>query len=711
MTIARPRAAVLCVLAAAGLGGILFAPVFSAASLAGPIAAVVLLVFLADEACRQWPSLASARPLLTLLAGLLGVIWTVLGGSTVAGLPSADTVRLLADGVTQSWQLTLQSTWPARPEPQLLLFVPQAVLLACVAGVELLHRVRPPLVALLPSLAVVALSQAYSALTGFGAVVAAVGYGALAAVLLMVTRGSAGPRRLLLAGLAVPAVVLGVVGALLLSVASPLGRVPFTLRTDGSAPLAQRYVANPLDDIAGRLNDPLAEVFRYTSDASVDRWTLAVLDRFDGVNWTSDWDFRRLGTSLRPPREVTAPASARSARVLLSERSGPWLPSQRLPADVEGANPLVDEARGTLAGPAPVSGYRLSWWEPRVDADALADAAVDQRAAGNLGSLGRVPAGLSALAEKATGGMRPHFRSALVLERYLQRNYRVATGANLPTGHSWPQLRRFLLGEDRRGTSEQFAAAYVVLARLRGIPARLAVGFRSPAKPDSAGEYVVRNGDVLAWPEVAVAGVGWVPLDPMGQSTAGGGPMPTGLAQVTAQARANLPEPQQLTDPKVAEPKAAGEQTSGDGWPWYAVLAVAVGTPLAVILLLWLAVPVVRWVRAVRRRRAVPARSVVGAWAEARDRLRAHGVPVSVGMTVRDLTPAAGRIAGPATVDGLHALARSVDLALWSGSAVTEQMAADAWASVRAVRRGLSSRPLGSRLRAALDPRSLLPPR
>ncbi|MGH3433842.1 MAG: transglutaminaseTgpA domain-containing protein, partial [Thermocrispum sp.] len=306
----RPRQAVLCVLAAAALGGMLFAPVFSAGSLAAPVLAVVVLAFLADEACRQWPALVPARPLLLVVAGLLGVIWTVLAGTTVAGLPSSETLNLLAVGLSESWQLALQSTWPARPDPQLVLFVPLAVLIAATLGVELLHRVRPPLVSLLPSLAVVALSQAYWTLTGGVALAAAVGYAVLAAALLMATRVSAAPRRLVLAGLAVPSVVLGVVGALLLSVASPLGRPPATLRADASAPLQQRTTASPLDDLSARLQDPLTTAFRYTTETPVDRWTLAVLDSFDGVNWTSDWTFRRLGTSLRPDLAVTVPTQA-----------------------------------------------------------------------------------------------------------------------------------------------------------------------------------------------------------------------------------------------------------------------------------------------------------------------------------------------------------------------------------------------------------------
>jgi hypothetical protein len=102
-----------------------------------------------------------------------------------------------------------------------------------------------------------------------------------------------------------------------------------------------------------------------------------------------------------------------------------------------------------------------------------------------------------------------------------------------------------------------------------------------------------------------------------------------------------------------------------------------------------------------RRRRLGGARAVVGAWAEVRDRLRAHGVPITVGMTVRDLATAAESLDEQVVV-GLHRLARSVDEALWSANGPDEATVDDAWDAVRVVRRGLARRPLGTRLRAAL---------
>ena len=128
----------------------------------------------------------------------------------------------------------------------------------------------------------------------------------------------------------------------------------------------------------------------------------------------------------------------------------------------------------------------------------------------------------------------------------------------------------------------------------------------------------------------------------------------------------------------------------------------------AALLLLWLlGVPLLKQVRAYRRRRRAGSAAVVGAWAEARDRLRAHGIPVTAGMTVRDLAHAARDL--PDTGPGIATIAHAVDHALWSGGPTTPEVAGQAWTGVHAVRRALRSRPWLDRFQAALELRTLLP--
>jgi hypothetical protein len=686
----------VCAALAAVVGGLLFAPVFGLPALAVPVGVPVAVVLVVALLCARRPGLRDWRPLITAPAGLLAVAEVSLWPTTANGLPTGRTLHALAAGVTDSWQLALQSTWPARPDPALLLFVPLLATAAAVLGIEVLDRVREPLAALLPSFAVVVISQLYAPLPPGRAAVAAAGYAAVAAT--MVARRDHRRFRPTLAQ-ATPAIA----GAVLIGLLVPAGPARYDPRAGRSAPLDRIGLTNPLDEIPERLATPTQVVFRVGPAAQVDRWPIAVLDDFDGVNWAPAEHFRRLGAEVRPGPAVTVPVTRHSADVDLVDTSSPWLPSQTWPASVTGLAPLVAEDQGTLVLPATpgATRYSLSWWQPR--AGDLAGAAVDTRAPGGLDGVGIVPDNVQSLAEDAVHQMRPSFQAALVLENYLRANYRVAVGSSLPSGHGWPQLTEFLFSS-KRGTSEQFAAAYVALARVIGIPARLAVGFRMPARPDADGRYTIRDGDVLAWPEVAVAGAGWVPLDPTG-AAASAPPGGSGLAALAERARGQLPPPQDLRDPPVA-PVPGDAPGGGHDDPslrWLLVLVVPLaGWPVGV--------PSARALRSWRRRRRPGAAAVVGAWEDVRDRLRAYGVEATAAMTVRDLAAAAEPLTGPAAATEIRALASMVDGVLWSATAADPPVD-QAWASARAVRRALARRGWRLRLRAIVDPRGLLPPR
>ena len=81
-------------------------------------------------------------------------------------------------------------------------------------------------------------------------------------------------------------------------------------------------------------------------------------------------------------------------------------------------------------------------------------------------------------------------------------------------GQSTSAIEAFLF-ENRVGYCEQFAGAFAAMARAVGLPARVAVGF-TPGQPDplTPGRYVVRGENAHAWPEVYLAGIGWVGFEP-----------------------------------------------------------------------------------------------------------------------------------------------------------------------------------------------------
>jgi protein-glutamine gamma-glutamyltransferase len=684
-----------CVVLAAAFAGMLFAPVFGSTALLLPVGVPALAVLLVALACTR-SAIVDWRPVLAVLAGLLAVVETLLWHTTAWGVPTLGTLRTLAADAGDSWRLVLQSTWPARPEAELLAFVPVLVVLAAVLGVELLHRLAAPLPALLPSLAVVALSQLYAAVTGGPAVLIALGYAALGAVLLF----EGALLRL------VPAAAAAVAASVLAALVVPTGPPRYVLDRP-AAPLPDAGLSSPLDELAGRLGDPFRPVFRVRGATDVDRWPVVVLDDFDGVNWTPAGRFRRLGAEVAPGPAVTVPAVERSARIDLAAGEGPWLPSQTWPARATRVSPLVAEHQGTLllAGVPGAVSYDLSWWQPQASVEALTGAAIDPGAPGGRNEIGTVPPPVEALAATAVRGNRPSFATAVALESWFRENYRIAIGRDLPAGHGWPQLSEFLL-TTRRGTSEQFAAAYVALARILGIPARLVVGYRMPAQADPDGGTTVHNGDALAWPEVAVRDVGWVPLDPTGGASASGAAAGNGLAALTERARQTLPDAQAIPDPPVAAPRRPVAPDE-DGMPWVVLLALPV-----VPLVGWpLGVPLAWGVRSWRRRRRPGPAAVVGAWEEIRDRLRAYGVTVVAGMTVRDLGTAAAGVTDDRTVREIHRLGALVDDTLWSTRPEHGADAEQAWSIVRTVRRGLARTGRRRRLRALFDHRGLRRPR
>jgi len=66
----------------------------------------------------------------------------------------------------------------------------------------------------------------------------------------------------------------------------------------------------------------------------------------------------------------------------------------------------------------------------------------------------------------------------------------------------------------RTGYCEQFASAMAVMARLLGIPARVAVGFAGGAFDSKKHVWKISDREAHAWVEVWFKGYGWLPFDP-----------------------------------------------------------------------------------------------------------------------------------------------------------------------------------------------------
>jgi type II secretory pathway pseudopilin PulG len=71
----------------------------------------------------------------------------------------------------------------------------------------------------------------------------------------------------------------------------------------------------------------------------------------------------------------------------------------------------------------------------------------------------------------------------------------------------------------------QFASTMVMMARAKGIPARMALGFLPGAQEE--GLYTVRSSDAHAWPELWFPGAGWLRFEPTPAVRTGAAPIYT----------------------------------------------------------------------------------------------------------------------------------------------------------------------------------------
>jgi transglutaminase-like putative cysteine protease len=130
---------------------------------------------------------------------------------------------------------------------------------------------------------------------------------------------------------------------------------------------------------------------------------------------------------------------------------------------------------------------------------------------------------LRAIARRITAHAANPYEKAVALEDWFTKPgrfvYSLQAGEpGTPTG-----LLRFLT-RDRVGYCQQFAFSMAVLARLDGIPSRVAVGYTAGAR-QANGTYKVTTADAHAWPELYFQGAGWLRFEPTpgganGQGTA-----------------------------------------------------------------------------------------------------------------------------------------------------------------------------------------------
>jgi hypothetical protein len=214
---------------------------------------------------------------------------------------------------------------------------------------------------------------------------------------------------------------------------------------------------------------------------------------------------------------------------------------------------------------------------------------------------------------------------------------------------------------------------------------------------------------------VALAGIGWVPFEPTDISNLG-----TTLPPPPSSGNAdNAEQPQQLAAQLVSPiivPQIDPGGVPGAGMhtdtnhPWLLVIVFVATVILVVPLLLVAEKQRRRWRR---RHFGSPARRVVGAWHEVRDRLVERGLTKSSALTTYEVARRARQLNGAAAandyIDHIDRLASLVSVALFAPAAPAEGDAREAWELARFAGRALKREGrLGRRAIAAVDPRPLL---
>jgi hypothetical protein len=457
------------------------------------------------------------------------------------------------------------------------------------------------------------------------------------------------------------------------AVAAGLPHRPADPRVAVSPPQSDTLDSDPLARISGWMQNPNQPLFDVTI-SKPGPIELAVLSDFDGVTWTIGASYRDAGRQLpAPPGGLPAGGAEVIQNIVVRELSGRLVPAVNAPREVDGIRVAYDENSGTLLRPDglhPGTAYSVVSRADRPDPNLLpvADVPNGPAVARYLSTGGKVPDDIAKLAQKIEEGSGGAYQRANALQQFLAEHYTFAT--DIPSGHAYPNLRFFLLGPTaqggQRGSSEQFAAAFAVLARAIGLPTRVVVGFTA-----RSARATVRGGDALAWPEVLFTGLGWVPFNPLPDKDTAHRPLDADYKP--------LPEPSTPSaKPTTAAPKlpstsasaspSAGPAASG---PWLApwVPWAAGGTVLGLLVFAQVGVVAARLVRGRRRRSAGAASDRVrGAWLELLDGLRLAGRPTPPHLTATEVAAWAGGGTGGGTgVAGrrgpLPAVSRLADLA------------------------------------------------
>jgi len=754
-----------------------------------PLRAGLVISFVISFLAWMWRRRRLPAPGVMVVAAVsLGVAWLVLPDTTTYGLPGLATLEAARSELVALLAARNEGTPVGEVARGLGVVIVVIVGFCSYLSDHAAFRMRTPLMALVPAFTLLlgGTTPGRSTLSGLALPTVL----ALALIYLVVQRAEAAPEvnswgsvaplrpgRLAVSGLGeglaarlaarLPAaaamsalvMVAAVVGGPLMPgvgtralagrAASPAnGLLGGVGRSSGSSPGS--LVFDPLVDLGDSLG-PLSnlEVFRVQADRP-SYWRLAGLDTFDGQRWTaSEPDSFGSGS---PGRDPALGASAPLVQqVTIGGMVAESLPAAFAATRVLGTEATVDGDSGTLRR---LRGLTTPGMSYRVISD------VAQLTGAELRSLGQPGPGvdnrylrlpnrfsnrLVSEARRVGANATSSYDVALALQNYFRSGF--TYDLTVKKGHGSAALEEFVF-ETKRGYCEQFAAAYAAMARVLGLPARVAVGF-TPGELLSTGEYAVRGRNAHAWPEVFLGRAGWVAFEPTpgrgapgaeaytGVRPAQAGASGTDVAPFSSPLPTGTPAPVPTTPPPVptvapqgsASPPttaALGPDSSnapqgpGQGDP--STQGRGVSAPLLAVVLLMAvvlaagAIPVLKLRRLERRRRGVRSANeqVVVSWLEVTESLDQVGLGRRAWETpLEHARRAAGdeRLVAAGVAPGLVHLAGHAADASYRNEAVDAVLASEVAQSADQMCESVArTRPRLVRVKTMFDPRPLRRP-
>ena len=281
-------------------------------------------------------------------------------------------------------------------------------------------------------------------------------------------------------------------------------------------------LADPMLDMRRNLSQPAdTEVLTYTTTAPDGEYLrMASLSVFDSKGWQNASFHLTQGNTLPAPPGQDTPGQDIRTQVKIGDFRSEYLPLPYAPKRFDaagqwayGTDSLVVVATGQDRTAATRNlSYDVTSIDPTPDGATLSTAMAGQPSDANLTATvpQDMPQEIVDLTLKITQSEPTPALKAAAIQKFL-RSDPFSYSLEPQPGTGYDALKRFLL-QDHKGYCEQFAGAMAAMARVVGIPSRVAVGWLPGTR--SGDGYTVTMHEMHAWPELYFEGVGWVRFEP-----------------------------------------------------------------------------------------------------------------------------------------------------------------------------------------------------